>query len=140
MEPVMESLKERRKRIKLFADDVIPDRVSLERNSPYFWHAYRKIGVKIDGVIRRADVVEFCVSEGWAMVQVKKMGLRVPDPATNGRTFLLERVQGVIEPYWITKDQVAAKPVDASALAAAELKRQRKAEKLRQIAERNTHG
>lgn len=121
-------------------EDAIPDHVSLERTSPYYWSGYRKIGVKIDGLIRRQDVVEFCVSEGWAMVQVKTaMGVRVPDPATNGQTFLLRRVEGVIEPYWIAKDQKAAQPDAALALAAAEAKRQRRAVKLKKLEERHTH-
>lgn len=111
-------------------EDAIPDHVSIERHNPHFWPGYRRLGVKIDDVIRRGDVVEFCVSEGWAMVQVKNaMGVRVPDPATNGKTFLLERVEGKIEPYWIAKDEKAARPDAASALAAAELKRQRRAER-----------
>lgn len=122
-------------------EDAIPDHVSIERHSPHFWPGYKKLGVKIDGAIRRSDVVEFCVSEGWAMVQVKNaMGVRVPDPATNGRTFLLERVTGKIEPYWIAKDQQRAKPDAASALAAAEIKRQIKAEKLRKIADKGAIG
>lgn len=110
----------------------IPDRVSIEPG-PHYWPGYKKLGVKIDGEIRRADVVEFCVSQGWAMVHVKdKYGRKQADPSRPG--FLLNtRVEGVIEPYWIDRDQKKAEPGDAARLAAAEAKRQRKAAKLAAI-------
>lgn len=109
---------------------MIPDRVSIEKGNPHYWPGYKHLGVKIDGEIRRADVVEFCVSEGWAMVHVKdKYGRKQADPDRPG--FLLNtRVEGMIEPYWIDKDQKKAEPGDAARLAAAEAKRQRKAARL----------
>lgn len=114
----------------------IPDRVSIEKSSPFFWPSYKKLGVRIDGEIRRRDVVEFCVSEGWAMVQVRdSFGRLVIDPQKPGH-WLLTKVEGAIEPYWIDNEQKKAGPGDAARLAAAEAKRQRKAAKLRQLAER----
>jgi hypothetical protein len=113
--------------------NLIPDHVSIEKGNPNFWPGYKKLGVKIDGEIRRGDVVEFCVSEGWAMVQVKdRFGRRSVNPETG--TYFLERVEGLIEPYWITPEQKAAGPGDAERLSAAEAKRQRKAERNRSIA------
>lgn len=105
----------------------IPDRVSIERDSPFFWPGYKKLGVKIDGEKRSRDVVEFCVSEGWARVQAKdKFGRKIVDPENTGH-WLLVKVEGKIEPYWIDKEQRAASPADAARLSAAEAKRQRKA-------------
>lgn len=114
----------------------IPDRVAIDRKSPFFWPNYKKLGVKIDGEIRRRDVIEFCVSEGWARVQVRdSMGRLVVD-TEKGDEWLTTQVNGVIEPYWLTKEQKAAGPGDAARLAAAEAKRQRRAERNRRIAER----
>lgn len=108
----------------------IPDRVSLDPESPHYWPDYRKLGVVIDGVNRPGDVHEFCVSEGWAMVRVRNAkGQFKIDPARSG--FLVERVEGRIEPYLRESMPDRRKTVgDAVAINAAEAKRQRKAAKL----------
>jgi len=73
----------------------IPDRVSLEGNSPYFFADWRKIGVRIDGG-ESQSVVEFCVSEGWARTQIYHGGR----PKMERGRFVTVTRRGVIEPYW----------------------------------------
>lgn len=106
----------------------IPDRVSIEVDSPFYWGRVRKLGVRVDGVKRNRDVVEFCVSDGWVRVQAKdKFGRKLVDPNDPGR-YLLAKIEGVVvEPYWIDDELKEAGPADAARLSAAEAKRQRKA-------------
>lgn len=111
---------------KLTPDGSIPDRVCIESHSPYYWPGYRNLGVKIDGEVRRRDVVEFCVSEGWARVFVRNSVGQLKIDRERGR-YLDECITGKIEPYWIDKDRKKASSEDASRLSAAEAKRRRKA-------------
>lgn len=109
----------------------IPDRVSIERTSKYFFPNYKGLGVRIDGVNRPGDVHEFCVSKGWADVRARneKGQFRI-DGETNG--YVLERVHGLVEPFWKFPPKGDTKTAaDAERMQAAEEKRQRKAEKLR---------
>jgi hypothetical protein len=46
------------------APELIPDRVSLEKDSPFYVEHWPKIGVKFDGR-ERDDVQEYCIIEGW---------------------------------------------------------------------------
>lgn len=103
---------------------MIPDRVSLDPTSEHFWPEYRKLGVRINGEQRPGDVHEFCVSEGWAMVRSKTPEGRYRH---DGRTILLDRIEGHIEPF--IRKPLKGPPGDAdkAALAAAEAKRARKA-------------
>lgn len=75
----------------------IPDRVSINPKSRFYFAKYRGLGVKISGYVRKADVEEFCVSEGWALV-------RVPDARGRFKTergkFLTTKIKGLIEPFW----------------------------------------
>jgi len=99
---------------------VIPDRVSIDPKSPHFWPDYRKLGVRINGEVRRGDVHEFCVSEGWAKVRQRtKWGYVV-----NGDTYALEKIEGRIEPYFAFERDPAP-----DRQKAAEEKRARKAAK-----------
>lgn len=52
------------------------DHVSLDPKSPHFLPSDKTdhIGVKLNGVERKPDVREFCVSEGWAKVQLMQNG------------------------------------------------------------------
>lgn len=104
----------------------IPDRVSINPKSPHFWKQYKKVGVRIDGKARLGDVHEFCVSEGWAMVRAKG-----PDGRwmMEDGEIVLEKVEGRIEPYLRAPINDGTSEADQLALAAAEEKRRRKAEK-----------
>jgi hypothetical protein len=42
----------------------LPDRASMESDSPYYYPFNKKVGVKFDGIVI-FDAVEYCVSEGW---------------------------------------------------------------------------
>lgn len=120
---------------KLEPVDGIPNRVCLETDSPYYWPGYRKLGVKIDGEVRRRDVVEFCVSEGWARVFKRNSNNQLMIDKDRGR-YLDERIIGKIEPYWLDKTGRAAPEAVADRLSAAEAKRRRKALRNLDLAER----
>ncbi len=105
----------------------IPDRVSLDPESPHYWRHYRKIGVKLDGQKRENDVHEFCVSEGWIMARVRRNGRWVIDES--GQGFLLERLEGNVEPFAASPLVKIVTTADHQRRAAAEEKRARKAAK-----------
>ena len=67
--------------------DTPPDRLSVDPKSPFYDEAAltRDVGVRFKGV-EKTNVMEYCVSEGWARLEVKK-----------GLAF---KVQGVVEPYY----------------------------------------
>lgn len=77
----------------------IPDRVSLEPLSPFYWPHYVRLGVRINGK-QSNQVVEFCQSEGWARLcqrnghgRMKRNGQGVPLTIT---------VSGEIKPFWLS--------------------------------------
>lgn len=91
---------------------MIPDRVSIERESLFFFPLYTALGVRIDGV-ESNSVVEFCVSEGWvrtcfwtALRQMKRERGRII-------TQLREGVE--VEPYWKGGQYADAQPEPVAA-------------------------
>lgn len=81
--------------------DGIPDRLCIERNSRFNSPAVDYIAVRIDGQERDSDVVEYCISEGWARIGVKGPDGRILRQP--GRVYDLQtnRLSGVkVEPYW----------------------------------------
>lgn len=88
-----------------------------------------RIGVRLDGVDRPNDVIAYDVDEGW--IQTK-------DTVARGKG---KRMTGVVEAYWRTPAARATMPTIAKqtkdqaneALARAEAKRRRKAEKLERL-------
>lgn len=63
--------------------ETIPDRLSIDPDSPYF-HAdalQRGIGIRFKG-IERKDVEEYSISEGWIRVQAGKTVDRRGKPLT----------------------------------------------------------
>lgn len=75
----------------------IPDRASVEEDSPFYWARGALVDVWFEGNKRgKYDVVEYCISEGWV-----RIGLR------NGRgEFLKERGRFVTTPKRFGKVQV----------------------------------
>lgn len=73
----------------------IPDRVSLEEDSPHYFPHWRRIGVRYNGG-ECQSVVEFCVSEGWMRSQVFHGGR----PKQERGRFVTVTRSGTIEPYW----------------------------------------
>lgn len=77
------------------APALIPDRVSLEPSSPFYFPEWARLGVRIN-TGESASVVEFCVSEGWARTQVFHGGR----PKMERGKYVTVTRKGVIEPYW----------------------------------------
>ena len=73
----------------------IPDRVSLETDSPYYFGRWLDLGVRINGG-ESQSVVEFCVSEGWARTQIFHGGR----PKMERGKYVTVMRRGTIEPYW----------------------------------------
>lgn len=77
--------------------DPIPDRVSLEQDSPHFFAGYPMLGVKVNGR-ESTQIVEFCKSEGWARLCLRDHRGRMKRDSS-GRP-LTTTVSGTIQPYW----------------------------------------
>ncbi|HEY0053161.1 MAG TPA: DUF3297 family protein [Caulobacteraceae bacterium] len=75
--------------------DTPPDRLSVDPKSPFYDEAalMRDVGVRFKGV-EKTNVMEYCVSEGWARLEVKK-----------GLAF---KVNGAVEAYYRLPPQDAA--------------------------------
>ncbi|MFP5454431.1 MAG: DUF3297 family protein [Alphaproteobacteria bacterium] len=73
--------------------DTMPDRLSINPNSPYFDGALleRGVGIRFKGV-EKTNVEEYCVSEGWIRVSVGNTRDRKGNPLTI-------KLQGPVEPY-----------------------------------------
>jgi hypothetical protein len=74
--------------------DTPPDRLSLNRRSPYFDvdMLRRGVGIRFKGK-ERTDVEEYCVSEGWIRVAAGKSLDRFGQPMTI-------KLSGEVEPYF----------------------------------------
>ena len=71
----------------------LPDRLSLDPNSPFHDEALleRGIGIRFNGA-EKTNVEEYCVSEGWILVQAGKALDRRGRPLTM-------KLKGKVEPY-----------------------------------------
>lgn len=75
----------------------IPDRVSIEQDSPFYFAMYPMLNVQINGKDSQ-QVVEYCKSEGWArLCQRDSRGRMRRDQ--KGRPITVT-VSGQIRPYW----------------------------------------
>lgn len=74
-----------------------PDRISIERRSPFYDSVVENLGVRIDG-IEQDSVVEYCVSEGWARIGERDHRGKLVWEYDHYRSRRVEGVQ--IEPYW----------------------------------------
>jgi hypothetical protein len=74
--------------------DTLPDRLSINPNSPYYDEAVleRGVGIKFDGQ-EKTNVDEYCVSEGWVKLTAGKAKDRFGNPMTI-------KLKGVVEPYF----------------------------------------
>ena len=77
--------------------DTPPDRLSNDPNSPYYDAAVleREVGIRFKGV-EKANVEEYCVSEGWIRVAAGKSKDRHGNPLTI-------KLRGTVEPYFRDK-------------------------------------
>lgn len=74
--------------------DQLPDRLSVDPNSPYYNADIlaRDVGVRFKGV-EKTNVEEYCVSEGWVRVTAGNAKDRHGNPLTI-------KVHGPVEPYF----------------------------------------
>ena len=72
--------------------DVIPDRLSVNPDSPYYDAAVleRGVGIRFKGV-EKSNVEEYCVSEGWVRLSAGQARDRAGNPLT-------VKVSGPVEP------------------------------------------
>jgi hypothetical protein len=80
----------------LMSNDTPPDRLALDKRSPYFneMALERGIGVRFKGV-EHTNVAEYCVSEGWIRLPVGK----ALDRRGNAMTF---KHIGPVEVWYLT--------------------------------------
>ena len=74
--------------------DTLPDRLSVDPDSPHYNEALLQhdIGIRFNGKVR-ADVEEYCVSEGWIRVAAGKTVDRFGKPLTL-------KLKGTVEPFF----------------------------------------
>lgn len=118
---------------------VMPDRLSVNKDSPYYdGDILKKVGVRLNGVDRAKDVIEFDRVAGWMIVHILD-GAGKPLRNSNG-TWKTERLTGLVEPYWKglapeVFSETPKLPVEHF-ISAAEAKRARKAALLKAQAEK----
>ncbi|MEO0607743.1 MAG: DUF3297 family protein [Pseudomonadota bacterium] len=63
--------------------DQMPDRLSVNPNSPYYDQdlLLRGVGIRFNGVVK-TNVEEYCISEGWIKVAAGKAVDRKGNPLT----------------------------------------------------------
>jgi hypothetical protein len=78
--------------------DTLPDRLSVDPDSPYYNAALleRGIGVRFRGQVK-TNVEEYCVSEGWVRLAVGKTVDR------KGKQLAI-KYSGPVEPYFEDKE------------------------------------
>lgn len=82
----------------------MPDRLSINPNSPYFNGELleRGVGIKFKGA-EKTNVEEYCVSEGWIRVAVGNTRDRKGNPLTI-------KLSGDVEPYLKDAGESAESP------------------------------
>jgi hypothetical protein len=77
--------------------DTLPDRLSVDPNSPYYNEDVlkRDIGIRFAGK-EKTNVEEYCVSEGWIRVAAGTAKDRFGNPLTI-------KLKGPVEPYFKDK-------------------------------------
>jgi hypothetical protein len=72
----------------------LPDHLSIDPRSPFYSAAVfeHDVGIRFNGK-ERADVVEYCVSEGWVKVPAGKTLDRKGNP-------LLIKLKGTVEAFY----------------------------------------
>ena len=78
-------------------NDTLPDRLSVDPNSPYYNADIlaRDVGIRFKG-IEKTNVEEYCISEGWVRVTAGNAKDRYGNPLTI-------KVHGTVEPYFRDK-------------------------------------
>jgi hypothetical protein len=75
-------------------DETLPDRLSVDPQSPYYNQALieRGVGIRFNG-IDKTNIEEYCVSEGWVRISAGKSFDR------HGRRLTM-KLNGKVEPYF----------------------------------------
>lgn len=78
--------------------DTLPDRLSIDPNSPFYNEELlaHGIGLKLNGV-EKTNAEEYCISEGWIKVAAGKTVDR------KGRPLLL-KIKGTVEVWPLNED------------------------------------
>ena len=78
-------------------NDQLPDRLSVDPNSPYYNADVlaRDVGIRFKGV-EKTNVEEYCISEGWVRVTAGNAKDRYGNP-------LLIKLKGPVEAYFKDK-------------------------------------
>lgn len=71
----------------------LPDRLSINPDSPFYDEALmeRGVGIRFNGA-EKTNVEEYCITEGWILVQAGKALDRKGKPLTM-------KLKGKVEPY-----------------------------------------
>jgi hypothetical protein len=74
-------------------NETLPDRLSVDPNSPYYNEELitRGVGIRFNDV-EKTNIEEYCVSEGWVRVAAGKSRDRHGRPLTM-------KLKGKVEPY-----------------------------------------
>lgn len=83
---------------RLTSDEGVPARLSVAKDSPFYdAEAILKVDVYFNGVMRRGDVVEYCIPDAWLRVQIKDLKGRVR--RERGK-ILVRQMQGRVVVKW----------------------------------------
>ena len=75
----------------------LPDRASIEEESPFFTNfGGHAVAVRYNGNVRKDDVAEYCVSEGWIRVVTRVNGTLKRE---RGRLVCI-KLSGIVEPFY----------------------------------------
>ncbi len=81
----------------------IPDHLSAEKTSPFFVENMPQVRVSVDGVEYTGDVIEYCISAGWAKVWVKT---EQGSPIRGGRGGLRQKMKRGKVIVWLKSDPI----------------------------------
>ena len=78
--------------------NVLPDRLSVNPNSPHYNEEIlkRNVGIRLNGV-EKTNVEEYCISEGWIRIAAGRGVDRRGNPLTM-------KISGTVEPFFKDSD------------------------------------
>jgi hypothetical protein len=78
--------------------NVLPDRLSVNPNSPHYNEEIlkRNVGIRLNGV-EKTNVEEYCISEGWIRIAAGRGVDRRGNPLTM-------KINGTVEPFFKDTD------------------------------------
>lgn len=88
-----------------------PDRACVMKGSRFYFKDCSRLRIAIDGVEQLDNVLEYCVSKGWARVHVWKDGKKQPGALGFGQA--TKMLSGNVQVWW------ASNPAPANVTASA---------------------